>query len=107
MEEKKIYLSSNIKFLRKQKKITQKQIADFCSKTDGAISFWEAGLREPNAVDLSNLSVLFNVSVSDLLLKDLRYDNSNEFDNYYNANKHLLTDEDKEMIRFIIEKRKK
>lgn len=101
-----IFLASNLKFLRKQKNITQKQVADFCNKTDVAILYWENGKREPNAVDLSKLSILFNVSVSDLLLKDLRFEN-NEFENYFNANKHLLTDEDKDMIKFLIEKRKK
>lgn len=76
MEDNIIYLPSNIKHLRTQKNITQKQIADFCNKTDVAISYWENGSREPNAIDLSRLSSLFNVSVNDLLLKDLRFDNA-------------------------------
>lgn len=105
MENNKIFLASNLKFLRVRKGLTQKQVADKLNKTDVAILYWENGKREPNAVDLGNLSILFNVSVSDLLLKDLRLEN-NEFDNYLDANKHLLTDEDKDMIKFLIEKRK-
>ena len=76
MNSDKIYLSSNIKHLRIQKNITQKQIADFCDKSDVAISYWENGSREPSAIDISKLSTLFNVSVNDLLLKDLRFDNA-------------------------------
>lgn len=101
-----IFLGSNIKHLRIKKKITQKQIADYLGKTDGAISFWEAGSREPNAVDLGKLSQLFQVPVSDLLLKDLRIqDETDEIKNLYETYNYLLTPEDKDMIKYIIEKR--
>ena len=101
-----IFLSSNLKHLRIKKKITQKQIADYLGKTDGAISFWEKGSREPNALDLSKLSTLFQIPVSDLLLKDLRFENENDgLKELYDANEHLLTEEDKDMIKFVIEKR--
>lgn len=108
MEENKIYLSTNLKFLRTQKGITLKQVAKLIGKSDVAILYWENGSREPNAVDLGKLSTLYNVSPSDLIFKDLRFEkSSDEIDKLYNANKHLLTDEDKEMIKFIIEKRSK
>jgi transcriptional regulator with XRE-family HTH domain len=108
MEEKNIYLASNIKYLRKKNNITQTKIAEYLGKTDGAISFWENGSREPNAVDLGNLSILFKVPVSDLLLKDLRKEEpSDNIINLYNTYKHLLTEEDKDMIKYIIEKRVK
>lgn len=76
-----IYLASNIKHLRNEKNITQKQIADFCQKSDVAVSYWENGSREPNALDISKLSTLFDVSVNDLLLKDLRFDNAEPITN--------------------------
>jgi transcriptional regulator with XRE-family HTH domain len=108
MEENKIYLSTNLKFLRTQKGITLKQVAKLIGKSDVAILYWENGSREPNAVDLGKLSTLYNVSPSDLIFKDLRFEkSSDEIDKLYNANKHLLTDEDKDMIKFIIEKRSK
>ena len=108
MEENKIYLSTNLKYLRTQKGITLKQVAKLIGKSDVAILYWENGSREPNAVDLGKLSTLYNVSPSDLIFKDLRFEKtSDEIDKLYNANKHLLTDEDKEMIKFIIEKRRK
>lgn len=101
-----IFLASNIKYLRKAKNITQMQIAKLCEKSDVSVYYWENGLREPNAVDLGRLSQLFQVSVSDLLFTDLRIaEPGYNLDFLYNNYKHLLTDEDREMIKYIIEKR--
>lgn len=107
MQENKNYLASNIKILRNKKGITQVQLAKMINKTDSAICYWEKSLREPNVLDLWNLSNIFNISVSDLLFKDLRIEKIDDFENYFNTNKHLLTDEDKDMIKFIVEKRVK
>ena len=103
------YLASNIKFLRTKKNITQKQLGDFCNKSDVAIFYWESGSREPNAIDLVKLCNFFGTTVDDMLNKDLRL-LKNEFDDLtelFMQNKHLLTDDDKDTIRFIIEKRVK
>lgn len=67
-----IYLSSNIKFLRAQHKKTQNDLAKLCGKKNTAISNWEKGIREPSSIDLAILANYFNVSVDDLLLKDLK-----------------------------------
>lgn len=108
MEENKIYLSSNLKYLRNQKGITLKQVAKLIGKSDVAILYWENGSREPNAVDLGKLSNLYNVSPSDLIFKDLRFEKtSDEIEKLFNANKHLLTQDDKDTIKFIIDKRVK
>ena len=69
---KNIYLGNNIKYLRIKKKITQQQIAEYLGKTDGAVSFWESGSREPNLEDLIKLSKIFEVSIDDLILKNFR-----------------------------------
>lgn len=76
MKKDDIYLSSNIKFLRTNHQKTQKDIGDLCGKTDTAVSNWEKGIREPDTIDLANLANFFNVSVDDLMLKDLRFDNA-------------------------------
>lgn len=108
-EDKKTFLPSNIKHLRQVKGITQRSIADYCDKSDVAISYWENGSREPNAVDLARLSELFGVPVDELLLKDLRIkDNTfDELDVLFKKYKGILTDEDKETMKFLIEKRKR
>ena len=109
LKNKNTFLPSNIKYLRQVKGITQRKIADYCGKTDVAISYWENGSREPNAVDLARLSELFNVPVDELLLNDLRLkDNSfDELDVLFKKYKGILTDEDRETMRFLIEKRKR
>lgn len=71
-KEKKIYLSTNIKYLRKKNNKTQKELASTCGKRDTAISNWEKGIREPDAMDLANISIFFNIPIDDLVLKDLR-----------------------------------
>lgn len=74
------YLSSNIKHLRIINGKTQQEIADMCGKQNTAVANWEKGIRVPDAVDLAILSQYFNVSINDLLLKDLRFDNAESVD---------------------------
>lgn len=109
MENKNIFLSSNLKYLRNIKKKTQQDVADYCDKANTAISNWEKGIREPDAVDLAKLSDFFNVPIDDLMLKDLRSTDKplDELEVLFSKHKDILTEEDKEYMRFIIEKRKK
>ncbi|MEI3530640.1 MAG: helix-turn-helix domain-containing protein [Bacilli bacterium] len=72
MTNKNIYLSSNLKFLRNVKGKTQQEVAKYCDKTNTAISNWEKGIREPDALDLAKLSNFFDIQIDDLMLKDLR-----------------------------------
>ena len=62
-EDNKLYLATNIKYLRVINKKTQEELANVCGKKNTAVSNWEKGIREPDAVDLSVLSNLFNVSI--------------------------------------------
>ena len=70
---------------------------------------WRTGERFITTGDAVKLANYLGITMDDLINKDLKelLNNQNEFDSYYNANKHILTDDDKEMIKFIIEKRKK
>ncbi len=72
MDNPKLYLSSNLKFLRLQKGKTQEEVGAICHKKNTAVNNWEKGIREPDAVDLALLSNYFNVSINDLMLMDLR-----------------------------------
>ena len=53
--------------LRKEKKLTQEQLAEelFVSRT--AISKWESGKGYPNIESLKNISKIFSISIDDLL----------------------------------------
>lgn len=79
-DKEKTYISTNLKYLRNINKKSLSDIANICNKTDVAIHYWENGSREPNAVDIARLSNYFNITVDDLLLKDLRFDNAELID---------------------------
>lgn len=52
---------------RKEKNISQKELAEYLHITDKAISKWERGLSFPDITILIPLSEVLNVSVYDLL----------------------------------------
>lgn len=108
MENKNIYLSTNLKYLREINNKTQQDVAKYCDKTNTAISNWEKGIREPDAIDLSKLSQFFSISIDDLMLKDLRIDHNknNELEVLFSKYKDILSDKDKEYMKFIINQAK-
>lgn len=65
------YFSSNIKYLRKVHRLTQQQLGDIFGKDFTTISTWELGKRSPILADAISIANYFNVSVSDLIEKDL------------------------------------
>lgn len=104
------FLSKNIKFLRQQKKLTQEGLANIVGKTRSLISAWESDDREISTQDIIKLSDYFDVPMDTLVGQDLSLKDSSSFDELeilFSKNKDLLTDEDKEYIKFIIEKRKR
>ncbi len=104
-------LSKNIKFLRQQRKLTQEDIANVVGKARSLISAWESDDRDITTEDIIKLSNFFNVSMDDLVGKNLQLskqdDSFDELELLFSKNKDILTDEDKEYMRFIIEKRKR
>lgn len=114
--ENKMHLFSNIKHLRISNGETQEELGSICGKTNTAISNWEKGIREPDAIDLSILSNHFGISIDDLMKKDLRFEkaedknSNNYFDELailFDKHKDILTESDKTVIKTIIEERKK
>lgn len=103
------YFSSNLKFLRNANNMTQEELAKKMNKDYSTIGKWELAQRNPVMADILKLSDIFNVNVQDLVEKDLRFDNKNydQFEVLFDKHKDILTDDDKEYIKFIIEKRKK
>lgn len=106
------YLSTNIKFLRVSKKITQEELAKIVNKSRVTICHWEADEREICVEDIIKLSDYFNIPMNILVGKDLRFNDNKEitfnqneinFDKY----KHILSESDWYIINAIIEQRKK
>ena len=58
--------------LRKEKKMTQKQVADLLNITDKTISKWERGLGCPDVSLLRELASIFGISVDQLLIGELK-----------------------------------
>ena len=77
-KKEKTHIATNLKYLRSIREKSLSELAKICDKTDVAVYYWENGLREPNAVDIAKLSNYYNITVDDLLLKDLRVDNSRQ-----------------------------
>lgn len=65
------YFSSNLKTLRKEKNLTQPQLAKELNVSKGMISFWENGIYEPTATNIIAVAKFFNLSIDDLLLTNL------------------------------------
>lgn len=67
MEKKKETLAERIKNLRKEKKMTQLELAELLNVTDKAVSKWETDEGNPDISLLSKLSDIFGVSIDYLL----------------------------------------
>lgn len=65
-------LGENIYQLRKQKKLSQEQLAEFVHVTRQTISNWELGSTAPNPEQLKLLSRALNVSIDELLNNDMK-----------------------------------
>lgn len=103
------YFPDNLKFLRTQKGMTQDELAQKMDKDYSTIGKWELGQRNPIMSDIIKLSDIFNVSVQNLVEKDLRIKNENfdELELLFDKHKDVLTESDKTLIRTIIEQRQK
>jgi len=103
------YFANNLKHLRIQTGMTQGELAKKMDKDYSTIGKWELGQRNPIMADIIKIADIFNVPVQSLVEKDLRFvnDDKDEFDILFDKNKDILTDDDKEYIKFIIEKRKR
>ncbi|HKK77051.1 MAG TPA: helix-turn-helix transcriptional regulator [Saprospiraceae bacterium] len=66
-----IHLAKNIRYLRKRLGMNQVELGRRIGTTNSTISFYENGNNEPTAGMLSKLAAALEVSVDDLLNKDL------------------------------------
>ena len=62
-----IYLSENIKRLRREKDLTQETLAEFLGVTFQSVSNWERGESYPDITMLPEIAGFFKVSVDELL----------------------------------------
>ena len=63
---------NRIKEIRKEKGITQAQLAKLLGVTQGAIQFWENGEREPTLKTLKDIAKVLNCEAWELLPLDMQ-----------------------------------
>lgn len=66
-----MYLVSNIRYLRKAHGLSQEKFASVAGATRAMISEYEKGKSKPNYDVIIAISKNFNISIDDLMLKDL------------------------------------
>ena len=63
-------IKERLKELRKEKSLTQKQVAKILDKSETGYASWEQGLSEPSINDLITLSQYYDVTIDYLVGKD-------------------------------------
>lgn len=103
------YFSTNLKYLREEKKLSQNKLAEMANVNQTTIMRWEAGEMSPSLDNIYDIANVLKVSVADLTGKNLKIEES-DFDELgilFDKNKKYLTESDKNIIKAIIEERKK
>ena len=88
------FLPNNIYFLRKEKRMTQVDLAKLLDVGSTTIGNWETAYRTPDLYDIARLSKIFNVTADALVFEDLEKE-------YYNIKKYTRT-EVKERVTQIV-----
>lgn len=64
-------LSRNIRFLRKQKKMSQQELGDKLERSESTIQMWESDQRSPQMATVIEIAKIFGVDVNTLVYTDL------------------------------------
>lgn len=67
----KTYISHNLLYLRKKKKITQRQLGKLLGKDYSTIGKWESNINQPSIEDTFKLAIIFGVDWKEFVLRDL------------------------------------
>ena len=62
-----LQFADNLTRLRREKKVTQEELADFIGVTKASVSKWETRQSLPDILSLPQLASFFNVTVDELL----------------------------------------
>lgn len=66
-----MYLSRNLKHLRNKKGVTQDEVGKYLGMNRQEICSYEKGRREPGIKNIINIAKYFDVSIDELLTKDM------------------------------------
>ena len=103
------YFSNNVKYLREQKKLSQNKLAELTNVNQTTIARWENEEITPSLANVLDLADVLNVTVADLTGKDLAKESNtyDETDLLFDKYKDVLSKSDKNIIKAIIEERKR
>ena len=76
-------LSNNLKIFRKQRGMTQQQVADYLNVTHTAYNYYEKGKRVPDLDNLIRLAELFGTSLDILTGRYVEARNQQTFTNNF------------------------
>ena len=62
-----IVFSTNLKALREERKLTQRELAEKLHTTQRKVSYWESGKIEPDLENLWKIADLFDVTLDELI----------------------------------------
>lgn len=65
------YFGSNIKYIRKNFKLTQKEFAELFGKTESAVSMWEIGARIPPNKIVKKIADFYGLTIDMLVNYDM------------------------------------
>lgn len=57
----------NLKLLRQEKELSQRELGNHLGVINQTVSFWETGAREPDLDTLIKIANYFNVTIDELL----------------------------------------
>jgi transcriptional regulator with XRE-family HTH domain len=72
MNERNIKFSNNLKNLRRQKHLSQRELADQLETKRGNIGAYEEGRAVPSVFDTIKIARFFSVPLEDLVLNDIK-----------------------------------
>lgn len=112
------YLQKNIAFLIDSKQISSNKLLEITGhNSTGLVAMWKNGTRNMRTDDVVKLANYLNYTIDDLINKDLKSEQSlsnglknnnvDELEHLFKKNRDILTKDDEETIRFLIEKRKR
>lgn len=74
-----MYLAQNIRYLRRSRNLSQEELSNKLGyRSYTTIQKWEMGASEPSISMLHKIADLFQVSINDIVYKNLEYVNSLE-----------------------------
>ena len=102
-----VYISTNIKHLRKVNKITQKELADMIGKTYASVGAYELEKNIPPLEIIIQIAQVFKVSVEDFIFKNMaleQYDIVEEEPAFYDGIKDKLITLLEDKVSYLEEK---